>query len=288
MALLPFSNHGGAGAKGTTGPTGPTGNNGTNGVTGPTGPTGTNGPNGVTGPTGPTGTNGSNGSTGPTGPTGMNWQGAWTSGNAYNVDDGVFDGNSAYICIAANTATATNEPSSGASGPTFWSIMAQKGATGPTGSQGIQGTAGSNGTNGVTGPTGPTGSQGIQGTTGSNGSTGPTGPTGRLPSVASTTSSATPTPDASNDIFELTAQVVTGAFQPPTGSPVDGQKLILQITSTGSGHALSFSTATGGYTGTTTVPLPSTFTTSKTLNIGFMYVTANSLNTWMCLASVQQ
>jgi hypothetical protein len=34
--------------------------------------------------------------------------------------------------------------------------------------------------------------------------------------------------------------------------------------------------------------MPSSFTTSKTLNIGFMYVTANSLNTWMCLASVQQ
>ncbi len=64
--------------------------------------------------------------------------------------------------------------------------------------------------------------------------------------------------------------------------------MIIQVTSTGSGHSLTWSTATGGYTGTTTVPMPSSFVTSKTLNIGFMYVTANSLNTWMCLASAQQ
>lgn len=151
------------------------------------------------------------------------------------------------------------------------------------------------GGNGATGPTGPTGaqgaagSQGIQGTAGTNGSTGPTGPTGRLPNVASTTSSATPTPDASQDIYELTAQTATAAFAVITGSPVDGQKIIVQVTPSGTGQSMSWSTATGGYTGTTTVPLPlTTGTTGKMLNIGFMYVTANSLNKWLCLASAQQ
>ncbi len=169
------------------------------------------------------------------------------------------------------------------------------GPTGPTGSQGIQGTAGSNGSQGIQGTagangvTGPTGSQGIQGTAGTNGSTGPTGPTGRLPNVASTTSSATPTPDASQDIYELTAQTATAAFAVITGSPVDGQKIIVQVTPSGTGQSMSWSTATGGYTGTTTVPLPlTTGTTGKMLNIGFMYVTANSLNKWLCLASAQQ
>lgn len=152
------------------------------------------------------------------------------------------------------------------------------GTTGPTGPTGVTGSAGSNGTNGVTGPTGPTGA----------GSTGPTGPTGRLPSVASTTSSATPTPNAdTTDLFELTAQTVTGAFQPPTGSPSDGQKLMIQITSTGSGHPLSWSQATGGYTGGGGV-MPTSLATGKIHHVGFQYVTGNSLNLWLCLGAVQQ
>ena len=160
-----------------------------------------------------------------------------------------------------------------------------RGATGPTGSQGIQGTAGSQGIQGTAG------AQGSQGTAGVQGTTGPTGPTPYVPRVASTTSSATPAPNAdTTDQFELTAQTVTAAFGPPTtGSSVsDGQKMIMQLTSTGSGHAITWSSATGGYTGTTTVPMPSSFVTSKTLNVGFQYVTANSLNLWLCIASVQQ
>ncbi len=185
------------------------------------------------------------------------------------------------------------------------------GPTGPTGSQGSQGTAGSQGiqgtagSSGVTGPTGPAGSQGTagaqgsqgtagangsQGTAGINGVTGPTGPTGRIPTVVSVATASAPTPNSdTTDIYEITAQNVTGAFVAPSGTPVDGQKLIIQVTPSGTGQSMSWSTATGGYTGTTTVPLPlTTGATSKVLNIGFMYVTANSVNKWMCLAAVQQ
>lgn len=152
---------------------------------------------------------------------------------------------------------------------------------------------------GVTGPTGPatgvTGPQGVTGPTGPTGAastvTGPTGGTGSYttPRVASTTSSATPTPNVdTTDIFELTAQAVTAAFGVPAGSPVDGQKFIVQIIDDGSARAITWSQATGGYTGTNDVLLPSTTIISKYLNVGFMYITANSLNKWLCIASVQQ
>jgi hypothetical protein len=124
----------------------------------------------------------------------------------------------------------------------------------------------------VTGPTGPTGF---------------TGPTGSPnPRLASTTSSATPNPNAdTTDQFELTAQAVTGAFTGPAGSPVDGQKLMVQIVDNATARVLSWSTL--GYTAGG-VALPLTTVTSKYLTIGFMYVTANSLNKWMCIGSLQQ
>ena len=76
--------------------------------------------------------------------------------------------------------------------PTFWSLLAQEGATGatgatgpagPTGATGNDGTNGTNGATGATGsigPTGPTGSTGAPGTNGTNGSNGATGATGDL------------------------------------------------------------------------------------------------------------
>lgn len=194
-------------------------------------------------------TAGSNGPTGPTGPTG------------------------------GNGITGPTGPSTGTTGPT--------GITGPTGPTGANSTV--TGPTGPTGVTGPTGSQGTAGSNGSNGATGPTGPTGRIPAVASTTSSATPTPNSdTTDIFELTAQAATAAFVAPSGTPSDGQSLIIQLVDNATVRAITWSSATGGYTGTSDVPLPSTTVTSKMINIGFMYVTANAINKWMCMAKIQQ
>jgi hypothetical protein len=126
--------------------------------------------------------------------------------------------------------------------------------------------------------------------TGVTGSTGPTGPTATYiaPRVASTTSSATPAPNAdTTDIFELTAQAAAAAFAVPTGTPVDGQKMIIQIIDNATARAITWSSATGGYKAGG-VALPSTTVTSKYLHVGFMYVTANSLNKWMCIASAQE
>ncbi len=207
-----------------------------------------------------TGTTGATGATGTTGPTG---------------------------------AAGTNATLTGATGPT--------GSIGPTGPTGNASLTGPTGPIGVTGPTGPTGTTGHTGTTGVTGPTGPTGPTGTgvtgptgptgattLPAllrVASTTSSATPTPNAdTTDQFELTAQTVTAAFADPSGSPVDGQNLVIQIIDNGTIHPLTFTT---GYTAGG-VALPSTTVTSKYLHLGFKYVTANSLNKWLLIASAQQ
>jgi hypothetical protein len=101
--------------------------------------------------------------------------------------------------------------------------------------------------------------------------------------VASTTSSAGPVPQSdSTDLFELTAQAVTAAFTGPDGTPSDGQKLMIQIKDNATFRAITWSSAkyVAGISA-----LPSTTVTSKYLHVGFMYVTANALNKWMCLAS---
>jgi hypothetical protein len=217
---------------------------------GSTGPTGATGPTGPQGDPGIQGPQGIQGVTGPTGPQGT----AGTQGIQ---------------------GTAGIQGPTGATGPT--------GPTGPTGA-GVTGPTGPGG--GVTGATGPTGLTGPTGITGVTGVTGPTGPTGRLPAVASTTTSAVPTPNAdTDDIFELTALATgtTAAFQAPSGTPANGQKLGIVVRPAGStGRTYFVSFAATGYVGGTAVhnTLPTQITTGKILKCSFEYVTAGSLNKW--------
>lgn len=283
---------------GPTGPTGPMGATGPTGPQGATGNTGATGPTGAMGATGPTGPQGPQGTAlGPTGPTGTQypWRGTWSSLTAYSLNDCVSYLGSGYVSIQAGTNN-TPDPA----GTAFWNLLVQKGATGPqgtaigptgpTGPTGAKGATGATGPQGTAvGPTGPTGPQGATGPTGAQGATGPTGPTGyAVPRVTATASTATPQPNAdTTDVFELTNQGATATFSVPSGTPVDGQKMIIQIRSDGTAHNLVWTDATGGYTAGG-VALPLTMSTGKFLNVGFMYVTANSFNKWMCLASAQQ
>lgn len=165
-----------SGPSGPTGPAGPTGSAGATGSTGGTGPTGPSGATGAQGSTGPTGAQGATGSQGPTGPTGINWEGAYSIGVTYAIDDAVISAGAAWISITG--ANIGNVP---ASSPTFWSLLAASGATGPSGPSGATGAAGPTGPSGAagsTGPTGPSGPTGSQGPTGASGSQGPTGATG--------------------------------------------------------------------------------------------------------------
>lgn len=210
-------------------------------------------------------------------------------GGASNAGDGTV------VAVYADPTThrllVDGSGATGATGPT--GSTGVTGATGPTGANST--VAGPTGTTGVTGPTGaastvtgPTGPTGPTGTTGA-GVTGPTGPTGSTgpsgsatPRVVSTTSSGTITINSdATDLFQLTNQTVTGAFQTPSGTPVNGQKLMIQIISTGSTPALTFSTGFAAQN----VALPTVMTASGTTTIGFMYNTANSVNRWGCLAS---
>ena len=153
-------------SQGTAGPPGPSG---------PPGPQGTSGPPGATGPPGP------QGAIGTAGPAGLAWREAWNNSTAYALNDAVSFNGSSYIAIQASTNL---EPEAN---PTFWSLLAQQGATGAAGSTGATGATGAQGPIGVTGPqgpagatgaTGPQGPAGPQGPTGVTGATGPTGPAG--------------------------------------------------------------------------------------------------------------
>lgn len=185
----PIGNTGATGPQGVAGATGGQGPVGPAGATGPTGaaatiaagtatglpagsnptvsnsgtssaavfnfgiPAGATGATGAAGPTGATGSQGPIGNTGATGPQGppgvaMNWRGAWAAGTAYALNDAVQRNGSSYTCIQANT---NQDPSSQ---PTYWSLMAQQGATGATGATG---------STGAQGPTGPQGNPGVAG-----------------------------------------------------------------------------------------------------------------------------
>lgn len=211
----------------------------------------------LVGPQGSQGSIGSMGATGATGPQGS--QGAQGNMGA--------------------TGPQGSQGSIGAQG----TAVGPTGATGGTGPQGTQGSQGSMGATGNQGATGATGPQGSQGSIGSIGATGGTGYA--VPRVIFNTSTLTPTPNADiTDTYKLTAQAGTAGFVTPSGSPVDSQKILIEIWPTGSNRNITFDS---GYTAGG-VPLPTSATQGKKLTIGFEYDTANSFNKWMCIGSSQQ
>lgn len=63
----------------------------------------------------------------------LTWRGAWAGSTAYALNDGVSHNGSSYICIAAHTSSASDEPGVGGSWSSYWDIIAEKGATGASG-----------------------------------------------------------------------------------------------------------------------------------------------------------
>ena len=105
--------------------------------------------------------------------------------------------------------------------------------------------------------------------------------TPRILSAASyTTDTGTSIAGDSLDMFIVTAQTGALKFKNPTGTPKDGQKLIISVaSSTTAARALTWDT---GY-GATTVALPTTTAaTTVTLTIGFIWSASKSL--WQCVA----
>lgn len=138
---------------------------GDTGAKGATGATGSQGPKGDKGDTGATGAAGAKGATGAKGVSFV-VKGAWASGTAYvnnttQIDVVTYNGSS-YACKASHTASPSILPTN----TTYWTLIAQKGATGAKGDKGDTGATGPAGATGAKGATGATGAQGPKGDTG--------------------------------------------------------------------------------------------------------------------------
>ena len=104
--------------------------------------------------------------------------------------------------------------------------------------------------------------------------------TERINTVAS---SATPTPAGdTTDMFTVTELAAAAEFAAPTGTPVNGQKLILRILDDGTARALTYNAIYRSLGAT----LPATTVISKTVYIGLIYNSADSK--WDCVAVAQE
>jgi len=93
------------------------------------------------------------------------------------------------------------------------------------------------------------------------------------PRVSTTTSTSTLTPDISSaDQYNLTAQAVGLTVAAPTGTPLDGNKLIIRILDNGTSQTISWN-ATYTVIGTS---LPTATTINKMLYVGCIYNLTNT------------
>lgn len=92
--------------------------------------------------------------------------------------------------------------------------------------------------------------------------------TSRVVSITSA-STITPTGDTA-DQYNVTALAVPASIAAPSGTPTDGQKLILRLEDDGTARALTWTTTSGAYRviGTT---LPTTTVATKTTYVGCIY-----------------
>lgn len=88
---------------------------------------------------------------------------------------------------------------------------------------------------------------------------------------ASVASAATITP--TSQIYDVTAQAVTGAIAVPSFATQNGMSLVLRIRDNGTGRALSFAS---GYLNVSGLDTPTTTIANKLLTIGAIYNSANS------------
>jgi hypothetical protein len=130
---------------------------------------------------------------------------------------------------------------------------------------------------------GYTGSQGITGFVGSQGTAGFVGSQGTLAVVrigsngAATSGDQTP-PSDSVDQFNILG--ITGGISmlPPSGSPADGQRMLIRIKDNGLGaRAITWTTAGSGSYRAIGVTLPATTTVGKITYVGCVYNSQDSV-----------
>ena len=135
----------------------------------------------------------------------------------------------------------------------------------------------------LTGPSGATGATGITGASGANSTVaGATGSVRYNPRVlTSTANSATPSLNTNDyDAMVITGQsaTITSFTTNLTGSPVEGQKLIISITGT---TTIAITWGASFESSTVTIPV-ATISTAR-LDIGFIYNATTSK--WRCVAT---
>lgn len=102
------------------------------------------------------------------------------------------------------------------------------------------------------------------------------------PRIATPSASATPAINVdTTDQANITAnQAITSMTSGLTGTPVDGQKLLLRIKDNGAARAITWGASFMASGGT---PLPTTTVVNKTHLIGFIY--DSSVAKWVCVAA---
>lgn len=94
------------------------------------------------------------------------------------------------------------------------------------------------------------------------------------PRVTSVASSATPTPNAgTDDEYTITALAANATIGAPTGTPTEGQKLILRIKDNGTARTLAFNAI---YRFSSDLAAPTTTVINKTFYLGFIYNATDS------------
>ena len=105
------------------------------------------------------------------------------------------------------------------------------------------------------------------------------------PRVTSITSSATITPTGdSSDQYDVTALATGATIAAPSGTPVDGQKLIIRIKDNGTPQTLSWTTSAGAYRAVAVV-LPTTTVASSVFYAGCIYNSQDGF--WDVVTTVQ-
>ncbi len=96
----------------------------------------------------------------------------------------------------------------------------------------------------------------------------------RAQRVTSEASNATPTPNIdTTDVHIITALAAGATFGAPTGTPTQGQQLIIRIKDNGTARSLAWNAI---YRASSDLALPTTTILSKTIYCGFMYNATDS------------